>query len=231
MDVVLRKASLGLISYPRHCASVKTVAKRRLGRPADTDSTDTRDRIVVCARERFAAEGFEGTTNKQIADNAGVSSAALYHYFPSKADLYVAVCTSISHDLSAVFSRARENDPLLERRLTALFAEIGLLGVNAPSIVGFITGISAVVQKHPEVTRGTDLIGAEFRRMVIDLIETSEQKDAVLQGASVHAFADLTASVLAGLGRMSARGEQQRHVEAGDAFLRLVRATLTPQSR
>ncbi|MEY3806305.1 MAG: hypothetical protein RIR69_1117, partial [Actinomycetota bacterium] len=102
-----------------------TVTQRRLGRPADTDSTDTRDRIVVCARECFAAEGFEGTTNKDIANNAGVSSAALYHYFPSKADLYVAVCASISADLSAVFERVTAKESLLERRLTALFGEVG----------------------------------------------------------------------------------------------------------
>ena len=204
------------------------MSTRRLGRPADTDSTDTRDRIIVCARECFAAEGFEGTTNKQIADNAGVSSAALYHYFPSKADLYVAVCASISVDLSAVFNRVKDHESTLERRLGALFAEVGTLGVQAPSIVGFITGISAVVEKHPEVSQGTDAIGADFRRMVVDLIQTSERKDEILHGASVHAFADLTASVLAGLGRMSSRGEQQRHIDAGDAFLRLVRASVRP---
>jgi AcrR family transcriptional regulator len=199
---------------------------RRLGRPADTDSTDTRDRIVVCARECFAAEGFEGTTNKHIASNAGISTTALYHYFPSKAEMYVAVCESISIDLAKVFERAKATDLLLERRLTALFAEIGALGVNAPSIVGFIAGISAVVQKHPEVSQGTDAIGADFRRKLIDLIDSSEQSEKVLQGASVHGFADLVASVLTGLGRMSARGEQQRHRDAGDAFLRLIRASL-----
>ena len=102
---------------------------------------------------------------------------------------------------------------------------------TTPSIIGFITGISAVVQKHPEVSRGTDLIGTDFRRMVIDLIETAEQKDDILRGISVQAFADLTASILAGLGRMSARGEQQRHRDAGDAFLRLVRASLQSEHR
>lgn len=204
------------------------MSTRRLGRPADTDSTDTRDRIIVCARECFAAEGFEGTTNKQIADNAGVSSAALYHYFGSKADLYVAVCASISVDLLAVFNRVKLHESTLERRLSALFAEVGTLGIQAPSIVGFITGISAVVQKHPEVSKGTDAIGADFRRMVVDLIQTSEKKEEILHGASVHAFADLTASILAGLGRMSSRGEQQRHIDAGDAFLRLVRASARP---
>jgi AcrR family transcriptional regulator len=200
--------------------------RRRLGRPADTDSTDTRDRIVVCARDCFAAEGFEGTTNKHIANGAGISTTALYHYFPSKAEMYVAVCESISTELAHVFEQASASDVVLERRLTALFTEIGLLGANAPSIVGFIAGISAVVQKHPEVSRGTDAIGADFRKKLIDLIESSQEKDKVLQGASVHGFADLVGSVLTGLGRMSARGQQQRHLDAGDAFLRLIRASL-----
>ena len=83
--------------------SIRT--QRKLGRPADTDSSDTRQRIVQCALDVFAAEGFEGTTNKDIALRAGISSAALYHYFPSKADLYVAVCSSMTDVFVNVFAR------------------------------------------------------------------------------------------------------------------------------
>lgn len=90
--------------------------------------------------------------------------------------------------------------------------------------MGFITGISAVVRKHPEVSRGTDRFAQEFRRLTIELIATAEEKDEILQGASIHSFADVTSSVLAGLGRMSARGDQARHVAAADTYLRLIRA-------
>lgn len=197
---------------------------RKLGRPADTDSTDTRDRIIECARDRFAADGFEGTTNKEIAELAHVSSAALYHYFPSKADIYVAVCEAITEKLAIAFLRAGKTQQTLVGRLEVLFDEVAKLGAHSPASIGFITGISAVVRKHPEVSRGTDRFGQEFRRLTIELIETAEEKDKVLQGASVHSFADLTASVLAGLGRMSARGDQARHVAASDAYLRLIRA-------
>lgn len=206
--------------------SAPSVRGRRLGRPADTDSTDTRERIVTRARDRFATEGFEGTTNKAIADDAGVSSTALYHYFPSKADLYVAVCESISTELAAVCARAKEKDVRLERRLTALFAEIGALGSESPSISGFIAGISAVVRKHPEVSSGTDAIGARFRTLVVDMIDTAEHKGSFAGSDSPEALADVVIAVLAGLGRLSARGEQQRHLEAGEAFLHMVRAAL-----
>jgi hypothetical protein len=184
-----------------------SVVSRKRGRPADTDSTDTRDRIVVCACERFAAEGFEGTTNREIAETAKVSSA---------------VCDSITEIFVEVFSRVKATETTLEGRLVALFAEVGTLGANAPSTVGFITGISAVVQKHPEVSKGTDVFGKEFGRNIVDLIATAEEADRILQGTTVQSFADLVSSVLAGLGRMSARGDQSRHVAVAAAFLRLI---------
>ena len=199
------------------------VVSRKRGRPADTDSTDTRDRIVVCARERFAAEGFEGTTNREIAETAQVSSAALYHYFPSKVDIYIAVCDSITEIFVDVFARVKASETTLEGRLVALFSEVRTLGASAPSTVGFITGISAVVQKHPEVSKGTDVFGKEFGRNIIDLIASAEETDRILQGTTVQSFADLVSSVLAGLGRMSARGDQSRHVAVAAAFLRLIR--------
>jgi len=197
---------------------------RKLGRPADTDSSDTRERIVQCAQEVFANEGFEGTTNKDIALRAGISSAALYHYFPSKSDMYVAVCSSITDVFVGVFSRAESASTHLERRLTALFNEVGVLGASSPSIVGFITGISAVVKRHPEVVLGTEAFGAEFRKMTLHLIETSTESEQILGDATASAFADLTISVLGGLGRLSARGDQARHLGAADMYLRLIRA-------
>ena len=197
---------------------------RKLGRPADTSSTDTRDRIIECACNKFASEGFEGTTNKDIAAEAGISSAALYHYFPSKSDLYVAVCEHILNVFTDVFARAKEGDPRLERRITALLAENGRMGLATPSIVGFITGISAVVKKHPEVAKGAETFNAGFRRMAHDLIDTSTEKNEILGGVSANGFTDLTVSVLAGLGRMSARGEQERRDAAVEMYLRLIRA-------
>jgi AcrR family transcriptional regulator len=197
---------------------------RKLGRPAATDSIDTRDRIVLCACEKFAGEGFDGTTNKDIATLAGVSSAALYHYFPSKADLYVAVCDYITRVFEGVFEKACDFDPRLERRVTALLVETGKLGDDTPFIVGFVTGISSVLKKHPEVARGADVFNDSFRQMTLALIETSTEKDGIIDEGSDGGFADLTIATLAGFGRMSARGEHVRRAAAAETYLRLIRA-------
>ena len=200
------------------------VTHRKLGRPADTDSSDTRERIVMCACERFAAEGFEGTTNKDIADRAKVSSAALYHYFPSKADIYIAVCDSITESLDVLFTEVSSKGTSLEERMVALFDAVARMGEKTPAVIGFITGISAVVRKHPEVARGADTFGRNFSHFIIELISGATESKNILNGVSVVAFADLTGTILGGLGRMSARGSQERHVEAAHAYLQLIRA-------
>ena len=55
----------------------RKASERRLGRPPDTDSVETRNRILRIARETFAVLGFEMTTNREIATRAGVTPAAL----------------------------------------------------------------------------------------------------------------------------------------------------------
>ena len=47
----------------------------------------TRDRVQAAALSLFAARGFEGTGIRQIAAQAGISVASLYHYMGTKEDL------------------------------------------------------------------------------------------------------------------------------------------------
>jgi hypothetical protein len=108
--------------------------------------------------------------------------------------------------------------------MTALLAENGKIGDETPFIVGFVTGISSVLKKHPEVAQGANVFNAAFRRMTLELIETSTEKDGILSGSSDGSFADLTVSALAGFGRMSARGDHARRAAAGEMYLRLIRA-------
>ncbi|MFM7826362.1 MAG: TetR/AcrR family transcriptional regulator [Acidimicrobiaceae bacterium] len=54
----------------------------KLGRPIGCECVDTRKRLLVEARRSFATEGFDATTNKNLAKAAGITTAAIYHYFP-----------------------------------------------------------------------------------------------------------------------------------------------------
>ena len=198
------------------------VEGRRLGRPVDADSKSTRARIVEVALEAFGNEGFEGTTNRCLAHGCGISSAALYHYFPSKADIYVAACETILDVFAGVFARVCAADATLAGRLTLIMEENLELGRTAPSVIGFVAGMPATAQRHPEVLRGVEHLGAGFRRLVREMISGATRRDEVLRGADEAGFAEVVGVVLSGLGRLSARGQHERHAAASRAFLALI---------
>ena len=52
---------------------------------------DRRKQILEAAFKVFAEKGFKGATNKNIADEAGVTPGLIYWYFDSKEDLFFAL--------------------------------------------------------------------------------------------------------------------------------------------
>lgn len=53
--------------------------------------SDTRDRIVLAALRLFAEKGYGSTSVADILQAAGVNAGSLYHYFPGKQDVLLAV--------------------------------------------------------------------------------------------------------------------------------------------
>jgi TetR/AcrR family transcriptional regulator len=64
--------------------------KRARGRPARSAMVD-RDVLLKIARQVFARQGYEATSVREIARDAGVDSALMAHHFGSKEALWVAV--------------------------------------------------------------------------------------------------------------------------------------------
>ncbi len=53
-------------------------------------NVDTRGEIVEAATRVFAAKGYDGTSLRAVAREAGVDPALVHHYFDGKASLFVA---------------------------------------------------------------------------------------------------------------------------------------------
>lgn len=112
--------------------SSKTVAKpkpkptpaaespiRRRRRPAEV-----RALILETARELFAARGLRGTSTRDIAAEAGVTEAAIYRHFGTKAKLFEAAIAEPFHEFISTYmdTWARQmNDPMDTRDLTMVF--------------------------------------------------------------------------------------------------------------
>jgi AcrR family transcriptional regulator len=55
---------------------------------SNSSMPSTRDRIVQCAAEAFATDGFRMATIRHIAEAAAVNEITVYRYFPKKQCLY-----------------------------------------------------------------------------------------------------------------------------------------------
>jgi AcrR family transcriptional regulator len=70
---------------------------------------ERRAQLLELSTELFARHSFAELSMARIAEEAGISKALLYHYFPSKQDLFLATLT----EAAAEVSRRTEPDPAL----------------------------------------------------------------------------------------------------------------------
>ena len=70
----------------------------------------TRDEILAAARRLFAQHGFQGTTMRGIAAEAGVNAALVHHYYGSKEQLLIAAM-NLPLDPVAVIEQLSEGGP------------------------------------------------------------------------------------------------------------------------
>jgi AcrR family transcriptional regulator len=83
----------------------------------------TRSRLIKHALQLFGERGYAATPVSAIAASAGVSQGLLYHYFPGKTQLVVAIFDESIRDVRESWARAdAEPDP--RRRLTALLRAV-----------------------------------------------------------------------------------------------------------
>jgi AcrR family transcriptional regulator len=71
--------------------------------------TDTRARIQQIAVELFSEHGYEGTSLREIAEQLGVTKAALYYHFRSKEDIILSLVEDYQAQMDALISWAREH--------------------------------------------------------------------------------------------------------------------------
>lgn len=97
--------------------------KRRGRRPAD--NTDTRESIIKASLKIFAEYGFNDASIRKIANQAGVDSALLYHYFDSKEALFIEAIKSklIVPQKGPESSNFSESPDQRAKRITIMFLE------------------------------------------------------------------------------------------------------------
>ena len=124
---------------------------KRLGRPPATDSADTRRRILDIARTSFAAGGYDSSTNRDLAAEIGLTAGALYHYFGSKLDLYVAVHNDLQQRIYGQFNEAADSAVGFLGKFEAVLDMAHRLNKQDPSLAAFLGVVRFDMRRHPDI--------------------------------------------------------------------------------
>jgi AcrR family transcriptional regulator len=89
--------------------------------PKVVDHDQYRKELLQGCLELFAERGYGSITMRQIATGLGVSTGTLYHYFPSKEQIFMQLVDELcAQDMSSFFAQAPEVETIEDRLRTVV---------------------------------------------------------------------------------------------------------------
>ena len=182
---------------------------RRRGRPADTDSAQTRANILAAAQRLFGERGYDGVSMTDIAEAAGLTVASSYHYFPSKLELFKAV---------AISSAERFRAEVLDRVLTHENVK--------DRMHGYLSAYRALYETEPEVLR---FLAVAFAEVTYDPRSIDRPEGAGRAAELESALAPPAAILFKVSQNAVARGELHDRLgpQDADAFFRAMTSAIS----
>lgn len=150
-------------------------------------SPDTREAILVAAREAFADRGFDGASIRAIAAAAEVDPALVHHYFGTKDQLFLAAM-QVSVDPGDLLTHALSSgaDGLGERLVRTV-----LTVWDSPAGAGAVAMIRSAISNEVFARMFREFITRVILRRVAKALELDPEEAVVRTG--------LVASQMAGL--------------------------------
>lgn len=150
----------------------KFAGKSRPGIQGSDRPDERRNHILLAAAELFSQQGYGGTSIRDIAHRVGLLPGSVYHYFPAKEDLFVAVHREgFGQLIDRVEERIRQQtDPWLRLELACAEHIAAISGDNPiHQITG--TGLFAIHEDHLQrrVRADRKKYDQIFRQLVLDL--------------------------------------------------------------
>lgn len=130
-----------------------------------------RAQILEAARRCFIRNGFHATSMQDVFAEAGLSTGAVYRYFPSKDDIIAAIASQALAELAESFTDAQNAPPQLDDIVDVV------LRVDTPPLAGSTESARLLVQLWAEALRSPDLaaqladIMDSSRRVIGRLVE------------------------------------------------------------
>jgi AcrR family transcriptional regulator len=169
-----------------------------------------RQQICSAAAAVIAREGYAGTTMRMVADEAGVSTGMLNHYFANRAELLTQALLYVSERNQRRYERAIEGIPPGVERLEALLNSV--LAADQESIETWHVWINATGEalRLPELRHTIEeRLGHWFDLLEVALDGLVENEDA----ANAIPWTWRVDALLTGLATQALTSEAELHGE------------------
>ncbi|MFI9721100.1 TetR/AcrR family transcriptional regulator [Streptomyces sp. NPDC052396] len=140
-----------------------------MGSSAPRRRSDTRERIQEVALRLFLDQGYEKTALREIADELGVTKAALYYHFKTKEDILAGLFEAVGAELDEVIGWGREQGDELAARQELLERCSAIFAKSAPLLI--------ILQTN-QATLHCMSVGQDFKARVGALAGLLHQPDA-----------------------------------------------------
>jgi AcrR family transcriptional regulator len=104
------------------------------------DNDQRRAQLLELAKRAFSDRAYDDVSIDDLARIAGISKGLLYHYFPTKRDLYVAGLREISDELVEAITRVPESLAPIDRVRTGVDAYLEHISRHSRAFVALMRG-------------------------------------------------------------------------------------------
>ena len=160
-----------------------------------------RRQILAAAKQVFAEQGFHRSSMREVIDRCGLSTGAVYNYFPGKADIVRAICEDERLAIEYLLQRLHASDDPL-----------GALGQLVHDVVASLTPEDArlTMEVFAESRRSEELRllmeenDQSLRRGLVAAVRDGQKNGSIARFASAPAVAETVMAIYEGfIGRMS----------------------------
>lgn len=165
-------------------AMATTPRPRGVGRPKGQNRDAMLATILTIARRHFAEKGYAQTTYIGIAQDAGISHTAIYSYYESKADLYLATLIATQEQFLPDFIQAMEETETLRERFHRLMMISAKAHAQDDSITGFLSGVPIEMRRHPELNTALSQQNDAVFAMMATMFDEAKKSGELATNAS-----------------------------------------------
>lgn len=146
------------------------------------DPERTRAAVLAAAQREFAAKGLSGARVDQIARRAGANKRMIYHYFGSKAALYIAALERSYEDRRGI-ERTLNLDHLAPDEAMRRLIEFNFDYLRAhPELINLINNENLHRARHLRKSRKVRELHSPLVRLIADILKRGEAQGMFRSG-------------------------------------------------